>query len=210
MPRYYPMMLDVKGRKCVVVGGGEVAARKVETLLDCGALVTVLAPRLEPELADMVAGRKITHLNREYSKGGLDGSALAIAATDDENVNRSVYSDAVESRIPVNVVDVPELCTFIVPSIVERGDLLIAISTSGKSPAMAKRIRRELEEKFGAEYGVVLELMGEMRLLLQKREPDLGKRMQILSAIANSNLLERVRGGERPGADETLREFGLK
>lgn len=210
MPRYYPMMLDVKGRKCVVVGGGEVAARKVETLLDCGALVTVLAPRLEPELADMVAGRKITHLNREYSKGGLDGSALAIAATDDENVNRSVYNDAVESRIPVNVVDVPELCTFIVPSIVERGDLLIAISTSGKSPAMAKRIRRELEEKFGAEYGVVLELMGEMRLLLQKREPDLGKRMQILSAIANSNLLERVRGGERPGADETLREFGLK
>jgi precorrin-2 dehydrogenase/sirohydrochlorin ferrochelatase len=204
------MMLDVKGRKCVVVGGGEVAARKVETLLDCGALVTVLAPRLEPELADMVAGRKITHLNREYSKGGLDGSALAIAATDDENVNRSVYNDAVESRIPVNVVDVPELCTFIVPSIVERGDLLIAISTSGKSPAMAKRIRRELEEKFGAEYGVVLELMGEMRLLLQKREPDLGKRMQILSAIANSNLLERVRGGERPGADETLREFGLK
>lgn len=210
MPRYYPVMLDVKGRKCVVVGGGEVAARKVETLLGCGALVTVLAPALAPELADMTERRAVQYVKREYSKEFIDGASLVVAATDDEKTNRAVYDDAVSAGIQVNVVDVPELCTFIVPSIVERGDLLIAVSTSGKSPAMAKRIRKELEKIFGDEYRVVLDLMGEMRVLAQEREPNLEKRMGVLSAIANSNIIERIKRGERPGAEETLREFGLK
>ncbi len=202
--------MDLKGRDCVVVGGGEVAARKVESLLSCGAAVTVIAPKLAPEIAALAKGGRITHVGAEYARGSLAGRALVIAATDSENVNRAVYDDAVRGGVPVNVVDVPELCTFIVPAFVERGDLLIAITTSGKSPAMAKRIRKEMEERFGPEYGEMLELMGEVRRLVREREPDLDKRMRILTAVANSDLLERIRGGERPSAEAVLAGAGSK
>lgn len=202
--------MDLKGRDCVVVGGGEVAARKVESLLSCGAAVTVIAPKLAPEIAALAKGGRITHVGAEYSRQSLAGRALVIAATDSEKVNRAVYDDAVREGVPVNVVDVPELCTFIVPSFVERGDLLIAITTSGKSPAMAKRIRMEMEERFGPEYGEMLELMGEVRRLVRECEPDMDKRMRILTAVANSDLLDRIRGGERPSAEAVLAGAELK
>ncbi|MBI3793143.1 MAG: bifunctional precorrin-2 dehydrogenase/sirohydrochlorin ferrochelatase [Nitrospinae bacterium] len=205
MPKFYPVMMDLRGRKCVVVGGGEVSARKAETLLECGAKVTVVSPELETSLEYLVRNGKISHVKEEYRKGALDGAAIAVAATDREEVNRAVYADATAGGIPVNVVDVPELCTFIVPSVVERGDLIIAISTSGKSPAMAKRIRKETEERFGPEYGAMLELMGEIRALVQKRVPELERRMAILSEIANGDLLERIKRGEKPGAEDVLR-----
>lgn len=196
--------MDLNGRDCVVIGGGEVAARKVESLLSCGAAVTVIAPKLAHDIAVLAKGGAVTHVAAEYSRRSLAGRALVIAATDNEKVNHAVYEDAVHEGVPVNVVDVPELCTFIVPSVVERGDLLIAISTSGKSPAMAKRIRREMEERFGPEYGEMVDLMGEVRRLVREREPDLDKRMRILTAVANSDLLERIRGGERPSAEAVL------
>jgi precorrin-2 dehydrogenase/sirohydrochlorin ferrochelatase len=206
MARYYPMMMDLQGRRCVVVGGGEVAARKVETLLECGAEVAVIALKISKSLDALAKDGKISVVSAGYATGGLHGAALAIAATDDENVNRAVFNDAKEAGIPVNVVDVPDLCTFIVPSIVERGDLLIAISTSGKSPATSKKIRMEIERQFGWEYARLLELMGEIRTMIQERVPELEKRMRVLTEIANSDLLDKLKAGEKPSAGEILQK----
>ncbi len=207
MPRFYPMMLDLRGKPCVVVGGGEVAARKVESLVECGAKVTVIAPAVDSSLAPLIERGAVIHLPNNYGAGDLQGAVLAIASTDSEAVNRAVYADAKAQGIPVNVVDVPDLCTFIVPAVVEQGDLTIAISTSGKSPAMAKRIRKEMEKHFGPEYGAMLHLLGEVRLLTQAREKNLDRRMKLMTAIVNSDLLERLRGGARPTADEVYKEF---
>lgn len=204
MPGYYPVMMDLNGRDCVVVGGGEVAARKVEMLISCGAKVTVVAPDLEKSLRELAASHKVKHVEAAYQNGHLDGACLVIASTDDTAVNRAVYEDAAAAGIPVNVVDVPELCSFIVPAVVERGDLIIAVSTSGKSPATAKRIRKELQKQFGDEYGVMLGLMGEVRRILMEREPDLDKRMRILTDIANSDLTDRIKAGEKVEAEELL------
>jgi len=197
-------MMNLNGRDCVAVGGGEVAARKVEMLINCGANVTVVAPELEKSLRELVSSKKVKHIKAQYQKNHINGACLVIASTDDTKVNRAVYDDASAAGIPVNVVDVPELCSFIVPAVVERGDLILAVSTSGKSPAMAKRIRKELQKQFGDEYAVMLALMGEVRRLLMEREPDLDKRMRILTDIANSDLMDRLKAGEQVKAEALL------
>ena len=204
MPGFYPMMMNLNDRSAVVIGGGEVAARKVEMLVKCGAVVKVVAPDLHQLLEPLVSAGKVVHIEGEYEKGQLKGAALVIASTDDTEVNRAVYDDATQIGIPVNVVDVPELCSFIVPSIVESGDLIVAISTSGKSPAMAKRIRKELQALFGEEYALMLKLMGEARRIMMKKEPDINRRMVLLSELANSDLFDRIKSGERPSAAEIV------
>lgn len=204
MPKFYPMMMNLGGRDCLVVGGGDVAARKIEMLVSCGAKVKVAAPDIDDSLLPLIENGSVVHIRGDYETSHMEDAVLAIAATDNESVNRAVFDDATKKGIPVNVVDVPELCTFIVPSIVERGDLLIAISTSGKSPAFAKRIRKELQEKFGPEYGKMLKLMGDIRDLYKEKEPDLDKRMAFLSKVANSDLLEKAREGEMPKAEEVI------
>ena len=146
---YIPIFLDVTGRECVVVGGGEVAARKVEALLEAGARVTVVSPRLSPPLKALVARGLVTHIAREYERGDIRGCVLVYAATDDPKLHRELAAEARALGIPINVVDVPELCTFISPAVVNRGELQIAISTGGASPAFAARLRRALEDQFG-------------------------------------------------------------
>ena len=204
MPGFYPMMMNLNARNAVVIGGGEVAARKAEMLVKCGAIVTVVAPDLHRLLEPLVSAGKVVHIEGEYEKGQLKGAALVIASTDNTEVNRAVYDDATKIGIPVNVVDVPELCSFIVPAIVESGDLIVAISTSGKSPAMAKRIRKELQAYFGEEYALMLKLMGDARQIMMKKEPDLNRRMVLLSELANSDLFDRIKSGERPSAGEIV------
>ncbi len=207
MPRYYPIMLDVRGGTCVVVGGGKVATRKVELLLQCGATVRVIALRVDSSLKTLMKSGAVEHLSTTYEKRQIVGATLVFASTDDEGVNRAVYRDARSAGIPVNVADAPELCSFVVPAIVESGDLVIAVSTSGKSPAMAKRIRMELEQSFGPEYARILKLMGEVRQLLMKTEPDMSRRKELLGRIVDSDLLERIRAGEHPEADGVIREM---
>src|SRR5208282_284919 len=153
---YIPIFLDVTGRECVVVGGGEVAARKVESLLEAGAHVTVVSPRLSPPMSAIVAREPITHVAREYERGDIRGCVLVYAATDDPNLHRDLAAEARALGIPINVADVPDLCTFIAPAVVKRGALQIAISTSGASPAFAARLRSELEHQFGTEYALIL------------------------------------------------------
>jgi precorrin-2 dehydrogenase/sirohydrochlorin ferrochelatase len=168
--KYYPVFLDILGEKCVIVGGGEVAARKAERLLDCGAKVFVISPKLSPELAALKEKKIISHIAAQYSGHLIDGAALIIGATDDEKTNAQISLDARSKGIPVNIVDDPQRCDFILPSLMQRGDLAIAIGTGGKSPALARHLREELEAKYGKEYEIFLNILGNLRVKMVKNE----------------------------------------
>ena len=201
---YIPIFLDVTGRECVVVGGGEVAARKVESLLEAGARVTVVSPRLSPTLESLAANGSMTHIARDYQRGDIRGCVLVYAATDDPKLHRELAAEARALGIPVNVVDVPELCTFIAPAVVKRGALQIAISTSGASPAFAARLRRELEDRFGTEYARTLEVLRAARRRLHTDEIDPAERMRRLKDLANSALPAAIAAGDVDAIDRIL------
>ena len=177
MGSYYPAFLDLEGRRCVVIGGGEVAERKVGALLNAGARVTVVSPEATAEIEHLAQHDEVVWHRRGYEAGDLAGAWLAIAAPDDGSVNRTIGRDAEERRVLLNVVDQPALCNFIAPSVVQRGDLTIAVSTAGKSPAMARKVRHEIERAFPPEYGVLLEVAAEARRELMREghqaEPEL-------------------------------------
>jgi len=161
--QFFPVFLNLKDKLCIVIGGGKVAERKVENLLKVKAKVKVISPDLTPVLKKLTEEGKIEWEKRTYKKGDLDSAWLVIAATNDPEVQKEISQEAEEKHIFCNVVDVPELCSFIVPSIIRRGFLTIAISTSGVSPAVARRIRETLEEIIGEEYILFLELMKSLR-----------------------------------------------
>lgn len=160
---FYVACLRLQGRECLVVGGGDVGLEKVEGLLSCDGAVTVVAPELCDDLAALAAEGSIRHIARAYEPGDLDGKFLAIAATDDTDVNIAVYDDAERRAMLVNVVDVPPLCNFILPAILRTGPLAIAISTAGASPALAKRMKREIGDQFGEEYARLAVLLNDAR-----------------------------------------------
>lgn len=168
-PAYYPIMLNIKGKTCVVVGGGKVALRKVKMLLECGAKVTVISPVLHQDLIRLAQHKTIRLIKQDYELGDLDGAVVVIAATDAEEINRSVAHEAKKRGVLVNVVDDPGESDFIVPSFLRRGDLMIAISTGGGSPALAKKIRKNLEQLFGEEYALLLALIKEVRSDLKQK-----------------------------------------
>lgn len=204
--RYYPIFLDVTDKPCIVVGGGSVAERKVSSLLNAGAKVLVISPKLTPALKRLANKKHISHRPHPYKTGDLKGAFLAYSATNDPLVNKAVFKEAKKHGIPLNVVDVPDLCNFIVPSVVERGDLLIAISTSGKSPAMAKKIRGKLEKEFGREYAVFLDIMGKVRekVLTESKESDKNKEM--FEKLVNSPMLEWIRKGKKQEINKFLKK----
>src|ERR1700747_2699381 len=148
----YIACLRLSGRRCVVIGGGEVGLEKVEGLLSCDGDVTLLAPQAHPELVQLALEGSIRWERREYETGDLDGALIAIAATDDTYLNIRVFEDAEVRAMLVNVVDVPPLCNFILPAIVRTGPLAIAISTAGASAQLAKRMKREIAAMFGEPY----------------------------------------------------------
>lgn len=166
---YYPIFLNIRGKKCLVVGGGNVALRKVKALLEHGANVQVVSPSLCPELSQLAEEGAIQALQRSYKAEDLKGSLIAIAATDNAKTNESVAAEARQRGVLVNVVDDPQHSNFIVPSYFRRGDVTIAVSTSGRSPALARKIRSQLEKDFGTEYGQLALLVGEVRSELKRR-----------------------------------------
>jgi len=166
---YYPLFLKVRGRKCVVVGGGEVALRKVEVLLGYGAEVKVISPCVCPELAELGSQNSIRIVERKYQEGDLEDTFVAIAATDDNEINKAVVSEAGQKSVLVNVVDDAEKSDFIVPSYMRRGDITIAVSTSGRSPALARKLRLKLESEFGEEYALLADAIGDIRDELKKK-----------------------------------------
>jgi len=202
--KYYPIFLRVAGRDCLVIGGGKVAAQKVGALLNAGAAVTVISPELTPELAALAATHAVVHRQKPYQAGDLHGFFLAYAATDDPTVQTQIAHDAATASVLLNVIDAPQLCTFITPSVVQRGDLVIATSTSGTSPALARRIRRDLERSFGAEYELALQLLGRLREWLTQRSLPSAERQRIFGALVDSPLIDYLRSGQRADVDRLL------
>ena len=194
--RYYPIHLDIKNRDCLIVGGGAVGTRKVNTLIECGARVTVVSPDPTPELTKLASEGSVTLKKRAYRNDDLTGMFLVIGATDDERLNRQISKDAEQAHILCNIADRPEVCNFILPSIVRRGDLFITISTSGKSPALAKHLRQKLETQFGQQYADFLLLMGAIRqkLLSQAHEPEEHK--ALFNQLIDSDLIELMQAGK--------------
>jgi precorrin-2 dehydrogenase/sirohydrochlorin ferrochelatase len=205
--RYYPVHLDIQNRNCLVVGGGGVGTRKVVTLLDCGALVTVISPVVSHQLRDFAKSGLIKLRQRPYQSGDLDGMFLVIGATDDEGLNRRISSDAEHRNTLCNIADRPEVCNFILPSIVQRDDLVITISTSGKSPALAKKLRKTLEDQFGEEYGIFLKLMGAIRkkLLSQAHQPEAHK--HLFEKLIAADVIAMIQKGKTAEIDALLFEI---
>jgi precorrin-2 dehydrogenase / sirohydrochlorin ferrochelatase len=202
--KYYPVNLDIRHQPCLVVGGGAVGTRKVKTLLDCGAAVTVVSPEVTDPLSVLAAENHISLKQRPYQASDLDGVFLVIGATDNKDLNRAIHDDARKQGKLCNIADQPDLCNFILPSIIERGDLIIAISTSGKSPAVASRLRKQIEAQFGPEYAGFLKLMGAVRKILLKQTHDPAAHRLIFESLIDQGLLECIRDGDKAQIDKLL------
>ncbi len=176
---YYPIFLELKKRPCLVIGGGGVAYRKVVALLSCGACVKVVSPELVVGLRRLVQQGNVRWARHPFRTSDLNGVELVVAATDEPTVNSDAYRWATQKRIWINVVDQPKLCSFIVPSVVRRGKLVLGISTGGASPALSKWIRRDLEARYGPEFGQLLNGMGKARPEVQQRVKSGAKRKKL-------------------------------
>lgn len=202
----YPLYANLAGEPVVVVGGGAVAERKVCTLLEHGAAVTVIAPELIDELAGLSDEGRVRWVQRAYEPGDTADALLVVCATDDTAVNEAVYAEAQGRHQLVNVVDVPALCNFIVPSVLRRGRLQIAVSTGGASPSAAREIRRSLEREFPDYWEDYLDLMAELRCLIKSRVPGpMEQRAPLYEAVQSSDVLARIAAGERPDAESVYR-----
>ena len=190
---YYPVSLDIRKKRCVVVGGGDVAERKVGRLLACGAEVIVVGTELTATLDGLTRNKKICHIADHYRLEHIEEAFLVIGATDDDAVNERISVDSRRRNIWVNIVDDPARCDFILPSVVRQGDLNIAISTGGKSPALAKQIREELEKKFGPEYGRLLMIMGVIREKVIARGAPSDVNKKVFESVLNSDILDCIR-----------------
>ena len=205
--KYYPVNLDIRNRKCLVVGGGAVGTRKVMTLLDCGAKVTVVSTDVAEKLQELSDSDIIKLEKRPFQISDLDEMFLVMGATDNQEINREIHSEAERLGILCNIADRPEDCNFILPAIVNRGDLIIAISTSGKSPAFAKKMRKDLEKKFGTEYAEFLKLMGEIRnkLLSEDHEPEAHK--HLFEQLIKRDLVEMIKDRDIVAVNSSLFEI---
>jgi precorrin-2 dehydrogenase/sirohydrochlorin ferrochelatase len=204
---YYPILVDLEGKKALIVGGGRVAERKAETLLEYGASIDLVSKELTYALELLVEGRRITYLGPEFKEAFLDSVFIVVSATNDKQLNRKVSLSARRKGLLVNAVDQPQDCNFIVPSIVKRGDLLIAVSTSGKSPALSKKIRKELENQFGEEYRVFLLLMGRLRDRILSRGLPQEENSRIFHQIVDSPLLKALSEESREDVRAILQEI---
>ncbi len=199
-PPWFPLFLDVAGRLCVVIGCGGEAAGRVLRLVECGARVRLVAERLPGGLEPLLAASAFEWLARAYRPGDLEGAFLA-GADDTPTVNAAIWREAERERILLNAADDRAHCHAIVPSLLRRGDLAIAVSTAGRSPALAIRIRRELEERYGPEYEEYVDLLGRLRDPVAVRLPDREARRAFWHRLVDSDLLELVRAGD----DEAIR-----
>jgi precorrin-2 dehydrogenase/sirohydrochlorin ferrochelatase len=197
----FPMFVKLEGKLVVVVGGGAVAEGKIESLLAAGARIRLIAPQIRPQIAAWVRFGKIEWLPKEFATGDLEGASLVIAATSAPGVNGAVFAEAEAAKILCNAVDDIAHCHFYYGAVAQRGDLQIAVSTNGKSPALAQRIRTELEETYSSEYGVWLEWLGAARELLRANSSNPEETKAVLHQLASRENFERFlrqsRSGER-------------
>lgn len=203
---YYPVYLRVADRRCVVIGGGQVSARKVASLVEAGAIVTVISPDVTASLAAQVADGVVEHHARPYRPGDLRGFFLAYAATNDESVHEQIARDAAADGVLLNVVDRPHLCTFIVPAVVRRGELQIAVSTGGGSPALAAHVRDAVDAALGDEYEQALTVLSRLRSRLREAGLTPDQRQRAFKGLVSAQLLDGLRAGDTAAVDRVLAE----
>ncbi|MHB8482431.1 MAG: precorrin-2 dehydrogenase/sirohydrochlorin ferrochelatase family protein [Nitrospiria bacterium] len=191
--RYYPIFVNLENRVVIVVGGGVVAERKTLSLIESGANVVIISPDLSHQLQGLVDARQIHHIRRLYQTGDLKGAALVIAATDSVETNIQIVQEAESLSLFANNVTSPDHSTFIVPSVISKKDLQIAISTSGQSPAFTRHIRQKLEEEFGHEYDLFIDLLSQVRRQLHKQSVPEEMRTAILNKLVESDILELLK-----------------
>ena len=211
---YYPIYIDIEDRDVLIVGGGTVCARKAETMMKYGARVTIVSPEVTEEIDRWEREGKITVHRKPYEEADLEGRSMVIASTDDQCVNARVARDSRRRRVPVNVVDVTHLCEFIVPAIVERGSIQIAVSTGGKSPALARTLKEELQNMVGPEYAEVNDTLGSLRGAAKRTLPTDADRKRFFDGIIAQGVLAMLREGRRREAYEVIaaacREAGVE
>jgi precorrin-2 dehydrogenase / sirohydrochlorin ferrochelatase len=203
---FYMACLKLTGRRCLVVGGGSVGLEKVEGLLACAARVHVIAPTVHPALGELISSGDVEWSQREFRQGDLEGHFLAIAATADTDVNVAVFDEAERRSMLCNVVDVPPLCSFILPAIVRTGPIAIAISTAGASPALAKRMKREIGTLYGPEHADLAEILNDLRGWAKSTLPSYDERKRFFEGIVNGDPdpIALLRAGERQALDELI------
>ncbi|HEY8487316.1 MAG TPA: bifunctional precorrin-2 dehydrogenase/sirohydrochlorin ferrochelatase [Limnochordales bacterium] len=207
MATFYPVLLQLAGRPCVVIGGGPVAEAKVAALLRSQACVTVVAPELTPALAQWAAQGQLRWVPREYLPGDLSGAFLAIAATDDPRTNERIWQEAEQRRVLLNAVDDVSHCHFIAPAVHRQGDITVAVSTNGQSPALAVLVRDRIASLIGPEYGELASILGEMRAEVNRRLPDPESRKALWQAVLAAGALELVREGRPDDLRRRIREL---
>lgn len=206
--RYYPVFLNLKGKKAVVVGGGKVAERKIRALMNAGASVKVISPHITKSIGRLKRSGLITHAKRHYKKGDLKNAFIVIACTSSKQINSQITSDA---KGLINVVDTPSEGNFIVPSAVNRGHLIIAISTAGVSPAVSKAIRKELEGLYGAKFTKYLQFLAGIRQKALEKIKDSKKRRGFLKAFASEEMFKTLRGkGFKAASRKAIQLFKFK
>jgi len=201
---YYPIFLDIEGRRVVIIGGGSVCTRKAEAMLRYGARVVVVSPDFTDEIETWAREGKLEIRRKKYDEGDLESATIVIASTDDDQVNTQIADDCRKHRIPVNVVDVTHLCEFIVPAIVDKGSVQIAVSTGGKSPALARTLKEDLQRFVGPEYDEINELLGSLRDEAKKKLPTDMDRKRFFDGIIAQGILDMLREGRRRDAYETI------
>ena len=207
MNTYYPVYIQLQEQPCVVIGGGKIAEGKVQGLLAAGAKVSIVSPELTSRLHDLVKQNQITYIARTYEFGDLTGAFMVICATDQVEINHKVWLEASANRQLVNVVDDTPRCNFIAPAILRKGDLTLAISTAGKAPALAVRLKERLQEQLGTEYERFLELSGQLREPLAHHVPDFETRKALWYELVDSDALNLLAQGDEPAALETISQI---
>ncbi len=221
MNAYYPVYLDLRDRRCLVVGGGAVALEKVEGLLAAGALVRLIAPTLIPELEQLILPEKKTgrveHWPRDYRQGDLEGAFIAFSERLGEEVHQALAQEAERLAVPLNVQDETDYCSFIAAALFRQGDLTVTISTSGKAPALAVRLKEDLRQRFGPHYARFLELSGRLRAPLKARYPEFETRRELWYRLVDSDVIKLLEHGDDHRAEQVMagimgvprEEFGL-
>ncbi len=204
---FYPVYLNLNNKPVVVIGGGEVAERKVESLLGTGAVIKLISPTVTTRLDLLAKANKIQIDHRKYGHGDCDGMTLVFSATDDAEVSAAVFADATRTGALVNTADQPLLCDFIMPAVVRRGDIAIAISTGGTSPGLAAQLRRKIARIIGPEYAKLAELLSRARREIRGRVPDVQQRKALHYRILNSDIMDRLKRNDREGAERRLKEI---
>lgn len=202
---YYPIYIDIEERDVVIIGGGTVCARKAETMMKYGARVTVVSPEFTEEIEQWEREGKLVLKRKHYQDADLQGANIVIASTDNQHVNEQIAADCRRRKIPVNVVDVTPLCEFIVPAIIEKGSIQIAVSTGGKSPAVARTLKEDLQRSIGPEYAEANDVLGTLREGAKATLPTDVDRKRFFDGILDRGILEMLRGGRRREAYEAIR-----